>query len=257
MSIIGWEFRSKPMKVFDDVSTTYRGYLLRGEHAQLTKFVIFSQPRSGTTLLVDLLASHPQIHCEHEILGRRVLFPKLYVMAHAQQAEPSTYGFKLMAEQLVRTQNIPQPEKFLSGLYESGFKVIYLRRIDVVRQALSSMYASDRDIHHVRACSANLSMSKIRVDFNKLMTIIRDIQIGHMLAEYMLQGVPYLRLYYENDLLLQERHQSTVDTITEYLGISHSPVATALIKATPTGLEDFVENVDELIQFMKDKGYDR
>lgn len=35
-----------------------------------TRFIILSTPRSGSTLLVNLLAAHPEIRCKGEILNR-------------------------------------------------------------------------------------------------------------------------------------------------------------------------------------------
>ena len=51
-------------------------FLLTSSRKPPTKFVIFGRGRSGSTLLVSLLNSNPDIHCDGEILSRKKLFPE-------------------------------------------------------------------------------------------------------------------------------------------------------------------------------------
>ena len=233
----------------------YGSTLLRRPRAPQTKFLIFSQRRSGTALLVNLLHSHPDIHCEHEILAERVLFPKLYVAARSRQSKRSTYGFKLLVEQLVDPQQIAEREKFVLDLHESGFHFIYLRRVDVVRHTLSGMYAVYRQVHHRRTSDAPLAHPKMEVDLGSLAAAIRDVEIFRLMEKRLLRNVPHLCLSYEEDLLLADRHQATVDAVADFVGIPRLPVATDMVKVTPENLSDFIANVDEVNQFVRQQGY--
>lgn len=108
--------------------SNYGGYLWKQSQLPEKKFVIFGRGRSGSTLLVELLDSHPQIHCDNEILHDRVLFPRLYIDSCASRYQSQVYGFKFLSYQIKDVQRISQPKKFLLQLYQSGYKIIYLRR---------------------------------------------------------------------------------------------------------------------------------
>ena len=61
------------------------------------RFVVHSLGRSGSTLLTDLLAAHPQIECDGEILSHPVLIttPERLVRDRARLFPSKCYGFKM------------------------------------------------------------------------------------------------------------------------------------------------------------------
>ena len=105
----------------------YMILLIRISHKLNKKFIIFGQGRSGSTLLVDLLNSHPAIYCDDEILMYKVIFPKTYVKARSVSSKKHVYGFKVKIYQLWH-QNILDSHKFLFHFYKSGWKILYLKR---------------------------------------------------------------------------------------------------------------------------------
>ncbi|HBE17486.1 MAG TPA: hypothetical protein DEG17_03890 [Cyanobacteria bacterium UBA11149] len=69
----------------------YLRVLFKHKNIPSNKFVIFGQGRTGSTLLYSLLNSHPQIHCDEEILEDRVFFPVQYVKGRCCKAKKKMY----------------------------------------------------------------------------------------------------------------------------------------------------------------------
>jgi len=109
-----------------------------------TRFVIFAQPRTGSTLLASLLKAHPRIRCDGEILGKRRLLPGPFVTARSILAEEDVYGFKVMIFQLWN-QRIYDVGAFMRHLYGDGWKILHMRRRNVLRQAISVAVARHRN----------------------------------------------------------------------------------------------------------------
>src|SRR4051794_949293 len=109
-----------------------------------TRFVIYCRGRDGSTLLVDLLNQLPGVHCDGEILHARVLASWLYVQACESIASGEVYGFKLLSHHLTHVQRVSDPAAFLRRLDSSGYKIIHLRRENMLRQILSALYVRHR-----------------------------------------------------------------------------------------------------------------
>jgi len=114
-----------------------------------TRFVLFARGRSGTTLLLSMLNAHPAVEADGEILRRRALCPLQLVKQCEAQTQASVYGFKLLSYQLRSLQtHLPDRRAFLEALVEQGYRVLYLRRQNLLRHALSGLYAEHRRRWH-------------------------------------------------------------------------------------------------------------
>ncbi|MFO7999189.1 MAG: sulfotransferase, partial [Bacteroidales bacterium] len=118
-----------------------------------TKFFIFCQGRSGSNLLVNLLKSHPEVHCDYELfnqkllqekpLWKRQLINKLPIQylnyCRVRHSEPIV-GFKLLCYQYRANQ------KRLRSLFSGDWKIIHLHRNDVFKQVISGFVARETGI---------------------------------------------------------------------------------------------------------------
>ena len=87
---------------------TYLGYWLSKKHVPQKRFVILTQWRSGSELLIDLLNCHPDIRCDSELFKEfvrlrtpKVLFPHWYLDGKSARAGTKAYGCKIMSNQLI------------------------------------------------------------------------------------------------------------------------------------------------------------
>ena len=126
-----------------------------------TKFVIYGQSRSGSTLLVELINTHPDVQCDGELfnedaarIGNRVLlslvrtFPIPYLLHRRRRAAVKAYGFKLLFYHLPRTRQV------MKILALTGWKFVHVYRKNIARQSLSNIVAETTQRWHKRGDDA-------------------------------------------------------------------------------------------------------
>ncbi len=236
---------------------TYVNYIEKGGKMPDKKFVILGISRSGSTLLVNLLNSHPKITCEGEILTQRVQYPELYVRSRPTFSKKEVYGFKLLIYHMNGVHEMKYPVKFVSDLHEDGYKVIHLRRLNVLRQALSGLYARHLGTFHMYKNKDNVEKKKMHVNMERLLKKIKVTERKVELEERILKKVPHLSFIYENDLMETDAQKATIDKICDYLELPPTKVATDHKRVTSDSFEDFIENADEMIAFFSKTDYKR
>ncbi|MEO0469436.1 MAG: hypothetical protein AAF206_07450, partial [Bacteroidota bacterium] len=203
-------------------------------------------PISGSTLLVSLLNSSPEIFCDNEIYHRRVANPWRYLNFRAKLGNRPVYGFKLLTYHMGKVLNVPREKQsnFLQRLHEEGYKIIYLRREDLFRQALSNVYVRKRDQFHNTSDKDNKKM--IRVEVSELSEWVDGLRSQANFEAELLDGIPHLALGYERHLMDAEAHTDTLQNLSEYLNVAVSQPKTKLKPVTPRSLESFIENHEEI-----------
>lgn len=222
-----------------------------------TKFIIFGTGRSGSTLLVTLMDSNSHIFCDNEIYHRPVLFPTLYRNLRAKLANTDVYGFKLLMYHISLKLGIRNEDfgSYLQGLVDDGFKIIHLRRHNIVRQAFSNLYARHRGQFHSNSTVGKKTDSKMLVDLSELEKWIRDIDAQARWEQELLSHISHLSLSYERDLEDRTAHGATLKRVSAFLGTTVEPPATELRKVTPKSLESFIENHQEVLEFLQVNGW--
>ena len=234
----------------------YGRYLLPKPPLPSKRFIILAEGRSGSTLLVSLLNSSSQIHCDGEILNRSpVLFPRLFIDMQASRCQSSVYGFKLLDYQLEKVQNVKNTKQFLFKLYESGYKFIYLTRCNRLYHALSQINALQKNKFHHGLGDGKLEYKPIKVDIHKLIDTMDITEATTKSYKGFFKRVPHLRLTYENNLQESTSHQTTADQVFSFLGVPSTPVKVNLVKLMPSSLRDMVENYEELVKAVKATKY--
>lgn len=220
------------------------------------KFVIFCSPRVGSGLLSNLLNSHPDIHVDDVILApdraKKLFLPIRYIKGYSMAFEKSVYGFKIHPAnpdyQKLDTQ------KILLNLHQEGWKIIYLKRANLVRQQISLIIAAQRK-QWFDTVENPLTNSMFYIDKEKLINKIQK-QETHLINENKsLEKIPHITVTYEKELLQNEQHQKTTDRVFEYLDIESVPVKTKFKRTTTERLSDFIENYEEVVSAIRKTKY--
>jgi LPS sulfotransferase NodH len=241
--------------------------LMTPANRDIKKFLIVSRARSGSTLLTQLLNSHPDVHCARELLAKRVLFPGRYLNQVCRKSTMAAYGLKILSYQMVQVQRFRDPAGFLGRLEQNGFRLIHLKR-DTFSQTLSLAMAQTSGFFHQKDNSGTeigkkgWSHTKKSVGANGPVHVntddfIRRIEWSDMLLEYehhCLRGIPHLSLSYEEDLQNPEGHQPTADRTFDWIGISRAPVSSGLKKLLPSDPRSVIANYDDLARAMEARG---
>lgn len=237
---------------------TYIRPWLKNQNIPINKFVIFAQARTGSILLGSLLNSHPKIFCDGEIFSvwnKNLFFPFQYIQCHATRRENRVYGWQLKIDQLILLQRT-DPQQFMFHLQKSGWKIIYLRRANLLRQAISELIARSRD-EWADTTKTPLRNLRIHIDCNRLLDLIKYREKMLRQEENALKNLLYLPVVYEADLLQSQRQQETLNCIFNYIGLSSISVKTKYFRTTSDRLSDFVQNYDEMVSAVKQTDYYR
>lgn len=227
----------------------WRMYML-GSGAQWfqppSRFVIVTPGRSGSELLTDLLNSHPDIVCDAEILRDRVLLPERFVAGRATKARlggAGAYGFKIHCGHF-GYQALRERQDYLSRLSAAGVDIIFLRRRDLLAQAVSSAIAS-RTRWHWRL-QDHATFKPLELDPVEVLMMTYLFEESDQYLRHLLSALPHLTLTYEADLMDPASQQATVDRICDRLGVAHAATSSDHVRFTPRTLAETVANFDEL-----------
>lgn len=227
------------------------------------RYVIFGQGRSGSTLLTSLLGCHPEVYADGEILNvshhRRFFSPlwRIRTRSHIARDERA-YGFHLKIYQLTLDYgwSVPRAREFLHGLASDGWRVIYLRRDNVLRQAISANVAVRRGFHFASGDSKRAS-GPAPVIVERVMKWI-PARLRYLEEEAtVLEGLDVLEVRYESDLFDPDAHQATADRVFAFLGLDSAPVTAGLARIGRRRLEEQIANYDELAEAVRAAGYER
>ena len=98
----GWVYTRRAIRRFSDAGSV-----------PSIRFVIYGQGRSGSSVLLDLIGSHPDVYCESEIFNEKVaarlLKPWDYLHARADLSPKPAYGCKMKIYQMTDDQGIEEP----------------------------------------------------------------------------------------------------------------------------------------------------
>jgi hypothetical protein len=231
------------------------------------KFLLLAGYRSGSTLLADLLNCHPAIFCDGEIflkfckprfsrLSAKLLSPHLYIKGCVDFSQSNTwYGFDLKISQLETVHFEPLHgalRQQLSDLHRDNWRIIYLRRDNLYRQAVSNLLARSRNQW---SANGSTKLSLVRIEPRHLLNELIWFEKQAILEQHALQHLPHLTVLYECDLRRAGNHQAAADKVFRYLGLETCPVQTSLHRTTAESLADDIQNYDEIVRFIGQTKY--
>ncbi len=246
-------------KAWKGMAQEWKVYLnFLGHRKPQNRFVIFAQGRTGSTLLKELLNCHPAVHCDEEILYYPKLFPGYFIGRKSSQSKKMSYGFKLKIYQLTEVQKIRDPRRFVLDLAERGWKIIHLKRENVLRQTISFLYAEKKSRFHLwKDDKRPLDDKKIEVNCAQLVEMMQKRDEYYKMENEVLKGLPAHPLSYEKDLLPPHGQQEAMDGVFGFLGLPTAAVSTRLMKSVSDRLEDVISNYSELERQLKNSKYEQ
>lgn len=216
------------------------------------KFLIVSRARSGTSLLRELLDSHPDINCEPEILASGRLFPKAHVAHRVKKSESKVYGAKILSYQMIQIHRIADPERFFGHFRDQGFKFIHLKR-NTFWQTFSLLKAGSTGVFH-SSSGKKADTSAVEID---VPNFVARLKWSDELLKYETAGlktIPHLEIDYDSELAAPELLLTTASKVFAYLGVPDAPVESRLKKLLPSSARDLILNYDELAEAIEAAG---
>lgn len=212
-----------------------------------TLFIVLMTGRTGSTLLVEALDSHPGIRARGEIRKHNHAKSTRRQLTRIRRHFASTTrsvdadGFKL------KLKDIGDEAGLAKLLGELDIHVIHLQRRNRVKHAVSLFNAvrlfkatQNWNLYSEEDQSGPFSIDPAAFEA-RIQKVERE---GRNLTRYVATlDRPTFVVAYE-DLLT--RRDETLDNVFEFLGVPAQPVKSAAVKNTPDDLRLIVENFDEL-----------
>lgn len=237
----------------------------------MTKFVVLSTQRSGSTWVVDMLNSHPRVLAQSELFmhggvghptwagERELLYWQTFIadkgggrvarpywlwhyLGRAFAARPGidAVGFKLMYSQLTR---ISKP--LMPALWLKRARIIHLMRRNALDVVLSKEAGQARQgVFHARD-GQEVEAVRLRLDTDTLVRrlTLHERAIAGARVRFKRVGVPYIEVVYED---LVEDEQAGFDELFRFLDVEPQRVSSSLQKVNPTAHEELIENYGEV-----------
>lgn len=223
--------------------------------------VMFHTGRSGSYVLADLLANHPDIRWDGELFNYDLLpwrarpKPRLQEAGRRIQrrlgyANVPFYGFEVLATHLAAGQ-IELPA-FVDRLEEMGIhKFVILTRRNILRKIVSNHVARARGHWHL-AAGQTAPLTQIDLDPKKvvlarsvpLIDHIRAIEADYRALREALSGRRTLELVFEEDIA--GGPQRAFSKICTFMSASQQDLPVRHGRTTPQSLREIIRNFDEV-----------
>lgn len=237
----------------------------------MTKAIIVTTQRTGSTFLEECLESHPEVWS-----GGELLISGIHVRA------PSFLSSSRYATKLYRfvAGGAWYPTRLMTRFFESGGRPVriframynhienpwtlgYLRRnsnihiLHLRRQNLLKMYVSKLLLSRKRVeawqphATTPVPVVSTYVSPQAALIHMRRAKALYDHYEQAFAQHPRLGLVYENMIENQGLRPRVAQQVCAFLGISNHPMRSNLIKINPDNLRDMVTNYDELARVLR------
>ncbi|TKB46633.1 hypothetical protein [Thalassotalea mangrovi] len=235
----------------------YLASYLRGSKSQHCNFVIFAQGRTGSTVLVDLINSHPDAFCYGEVLApnvvRGVKKPVRYAQGLTVFAKTPAVGFKVKVYQLEKAQN-QCPRKVLHDFSDNGWKVIYLHRDNLLEHAISDLRSEKTGTYHQFGKNKQ-QQPLVDINYEEVERVVKFRENCRMAEKKALQGIDYFDISYEKNLCDATKQTETLNRLFDYLGLPEHQVSTRFNKVVKSDLSKVISDYATLEQRLKNSPY--
>lgn len=229
--------------------------------ANKTRFIMFGLMRSGTTVLGDLLAKHPELTWLGEAYKPEAYFPVVYLNSLAGRQSTQCVGLKAFTFQLTNRNafdgfgrsDIARGRRRLKRLQEDGWKFLHLRRANIFSQCISLLRATTSGVWHSWK-NQNESKRKVFIDPRDFALFLDFMIKCRSYERDVFLPFDVLQLDYEAELADPAYHQCTADKVFKYLELNAAAVSTQMKRLSKESLDVGIENYVELVDVAENAG---
>lgn len=226
------------------------------------KFVILSNPRTGSEYLVKLLEKHSSVFCMGEIfsigpdgdewnhsLYKKQKNPMGYLNKKYSETEKNIVGFKQISYWLSNSC-FKGVEDFIKQCIEEKYVFIHLTRRNFLAQYASFMIMNEQGLGHSEKTSSKISTIELEpqlayVNYRKW--VYFDNKCHEILEK---EKANYIHLEYEKDF---DENKYVKDKIFKFLQVPYEEIQDPLKRTNPFSIESIVTNYDDVVGYLKKK----
>lgn len=219
--------------------------------------LIIAHQRSGSTMLCEALSNHPDIFCVREEPYHRNSLWRRSCKDPARIIWSQHY-YRLSMFRIMANSILGGKPGLLALIKAKKPKIIHLKRVDLLRQAIS-IEINEMDLKdHPTHTWKSLDPKPVKLNTGRVVHRIRVLQQEHYDCVKLLAslGVEYVTITYE-ELLgdLEEARTLRVGHLLRFLEVEVLPLKVNLRKLHRGSLDDLVVNLSELSSHPTVAGY--
>jgi LPS sulfotransferase NodH len=217
-----------------------RGFL--PGHCEYRKFVVVTQSRAGSNLLISLLNSHPHVDARGELfreLGGQSVESRLETIFGSKPRRIQAVGFKIFYYHPVDEPN-SQAWACLLGL--DDLHIFHLKRRNTLRTLTSRKLAAHTGIWLERRGGPTRDKPMVHFSYKELERAFRQNEAWETSYDERFCNHETMEIYYE-DLVHQP---ALLEHATNFLGVRPRVMSTSLRHQNPEPLAALITNFDEL-----------
>lgn len=220
-------------------------------------FVIYAQGRTGSHLLMSLLASHPLVECAGEVLNRgqwtgpwqwarraALRCPDVYLPLRARRSANRSWGCKVP---------IATSARGLARLASNDWVILFLQRRSRFDRALSWCVASLTGRFQREPGGAPTPITVPESLFVEQLAFRRH---WDTVSQGVMRDIPHLPLVYEDHLASPDAWPTTGAALFSRLELPGSAVKSATKRTLDATYRDVVTNFDALHRLFVEDGGD-
>jgi LPS sulfotransferase NodH len=243
----------------------------------MSAFVIIFEYRSGSSMLISLLNSHPEALCYPEILNNQDHYAQLEILkklsSHEDVREINEFaapdrffpeGFKIkwssrpfsavgLKSNTVVLRNIPA---VMRSLERSRIRLIYLTRENPVKAVLSFLNGERlaKKTGRWELTTAADRAGSLSVDIDLFLERLQWLRINKSLNQWFYErtNVPKLRITYE---ALAHSQPVTTRAMCSFLDLANHPLTSKFVKPNADNVKRLVVNYNELAAALQGTEY--
>jgi LPS sulfotransferase NodH len=246
-------------------------------HLRDDKFIISCAARSGSTMLMFLLGSHPEIICHGEPYDhadkvghldgryRRLRSPAveaslwLYLTQYPvaflydvlfDHQDRRIAGFKYKIDEAFGATRPHRQDLQRSIARDTDIKIISLKRRDLLAQFISHEVSRRTGVHLV-VKEPMPTVEPFSVSPRQVLDYFTETQRRHKRADEAYRNHRQIQVYYE-DLVQQDG--ASRSAVLDFLGVSPAPMTTPSKRIVTDGYR-LLENRDEVVRALRSNGY--
>ena len=229
------------------------------------KFVIMTNPRTGSEYLAKLLDNHTQVTCLGEVFsigpdGEAWNYSKYkqqgdmfgYLDYEFSKSDKPICGYKQISNWL-ENAGYPKLEAFIQAHHERQYRFIFLSRENLLKEYVSFMLMMQKGYGHI----SEEQKQKLSVHLEPrvaYMYMRKWIGFNKRCKEILNQKqIPYLDLLYERDFA---KDKKVKEKVFDFFSLPYEEIVDPLKQTNPYQLEELIDNYDEVCKYLKDKGWE-
>lgn len=226
------------------------------------KFVILSNPRSGSEYMVKLLNQHSKIFCMGEIFSigpdgeawnhstyKHELRPFAYLDYEYSKTDKMIVGYKQISYWIYNSC-FESVEDFIKKCISQNYVFIHMTRLNFLAQYASFMIMMDQGLGHV--VTEERYHKTIHLDPALTYMTYRKWTHFDKICSNILEKehADFIKLVYEEDF---DSKKLAKRKVFEFLTVPYEEISDPLKRTNPFAIEDIITNYDEVVTYLEKK----